>query len=536
MEDTIFEYIGYIIAFLFFVLPRIIKWFAKKNTDAQRTAKPQRPVPKPVIVLDESMDDFPGAAVENEDEKISSDEFKDLIRRAENSLGRAEDILTLSKVRRGAAAKMSDAMESTCVIPLRSVSENLASREKSGDLPEWDEAQHFRSKLDGLERLTEVFDLLIQKRISPDTADLLGRLDTLAQECLVPFLTHAQVLNLQYPTRITAVVFGTPGEDLARLLSAATIAPVIVDDTARTEPSSWVNIASDVALDVFHSTRGLARQISADLKLLPPPMSLNHYTDKRSFTAGLLGGWMPRIFADSCAALLLGPGYAAGLAMLRRSGISTDNPLETTVGDHLSAALPPLHVRMFAACRVLQHLGLEDEARRRFKEWSDKIEVGQTFLIRGMDGRVGALPVSQLLQAVSQTVDYLMQKQLGPLGGFALTGIPSLGLRANQLDKMREVSATFLRGEPVDVSGRTILAAAQLAVEKSGALASAVSKAALRSMGGEGKSVEARRPESIAEQSLTAHVRSPMLVMQAMATAAALAPRTARFSRRRLPF
>jgi hypothetical protein len=261
-------------------------------------------------------------------------------------------------------------------------------------------------------------------------------------------------------------------------------------------------------------------------------MSLGHYTDKRSFTAGLLGGWLPRIFADSCAALMLGPGFAAGLAMLRRTGSDAPNPLETIVGDRLSAALPPLHVRMFVACRVLQHMGMEDEARRRFKEWSDKIEVGQVFSIRGMDGRTGALPVSHVLQSVSQAVDYLVKKQLGPLGGFSLLAIPSLCLTAGQLERMQQVSKRFLAGSATDVSGRIILGAAQLAVEKSNTLARAVAKAALRSLGGEGESIEARLPASDGKERLAAHVRSPALVLRAMATAAALAPRNARLSAR----
>jgi hypothetical protein len=199
----------------------------------------------------------------------------------------------------------------------------------------------------------------------------------------------------------------------------------------------------------------------------------------------------------------------------------------------LHSTLPPLHVRIFVACRVLQYLDMEDEARRRFKEWSDKIGVGQAFTIKGTDGRVGALPVSHLLGAVSAVVDYLIKKPLGPLGGFALPAIPSLSLSISQLDKMREVSRRFLEGEPADVSGRMILGAAQLAVEKSNALTQAVAKAALRSLGGEGDSIEAGLAQTVEAKSFQAHVRSPRLVMRAVVTAAAIAPRTARLAQRR---
>ncbi len=521
------EYIGYVVVLLVYLLPRILKWLAKRSSADAKPPKPKKEVtPEPVVVLEEALEELAG--VEVDDRKISASELEELAVTAQAALARADEVVRLCQIHGGSVAKLLDTVQSTCANPLRAIVDHLASRRERDDRPDWDDAQRVRTNLGRLDRLSQTLQGMVERRVRPDSAEIFGLLDTAAQECLVPFITHARRLELSYPTRFAAVVYGEPGEDMASLLVDANIAPVVIKEKMERLPHSWIHLASDTALDVFHSTGGLARRIAADLAVMPAPMSLNHYSDQGSFIAGLFGGWLPRLFADTCAALMLGPGFAAGLRMWQRRDADPTEAVTTIVGDHLHAGVPPLHVRMFVACRVLQHLRLGDEGPLRWSDWNSRIGSPQTFVVVGTDGRSGELPVKAVLQRVSRIVDYLMDEPLAPLGGFILPAIPSLICDERTFEGMNEAAERFANGEPVDVPGRVILGAALLAAEKSQTMEQRIASAALHSLAGEGEVIEQPAVQTADALSLREHVRSRELLVRAIVTGAALAPRTGR--------
>ncbi len=521
------EYIGYVVVLLVYLLPRILKWLAKRSSADAKPPKPKREKkPEPVVVLEEALEELAG--IETDDQKISSSELEELTETAQTALVRADDVVRLCQIHGGAVAKLLDTVQSNCANPLRAIVDHLASRQEHGDRPDWDDAQRIRTNLGRLDRLSQTLQAMVERRVRPDSAENFGLLDTAAQECLVPFITHARRLELPYPTRFAAAVYGEPGEDMASLLVDANIAPVIVKEKMERLPHSWIYLATDAALDVFHSTGGLARRVAADLAVMPAPVSLNHYSDQGSFIAGLFGGWLPRLFADTCAALMLGPGFAAGLNMWQRRDADPADAVTTIVGDPLHAGVPPLHVRMFVACRVLQHLRLGDEGPLRWNDWNSRIGSPQAFVVEGKDGRSGALPVKALLERVSRIVDYLMDEPLAPLGGFILPAIPSLICDEQIFEGMNEAAERFANGEPVDVPGRVILGAALLAAEKSQTMEQRIASAALHSLAGEGEVIESQVVQSEAPVTLREHIRSREHLVRAIVTGAAIAPRTAR--------
>jgi len=524
--DEVIDNIYWVILLLFWVVPRVLKWLAKRAANKQPQMKRAAPAtssqPNPQLAMEEVLEDI--AAIDVDTAKMSAIDFAELVDDVRGVLARAEGIAHTIRGRGGPTIKLADAVSEGCIVPLQNLSEQLETRDAQNNRPDWDDGQRLRAYLDRLERLTEALELMVARRVHPETADLLETLDTAAQECLVPYLSHASRMNLDYPSRLAAVVFGTPGEDLAQLLDGTSLAPVVIEEGAGLEPRSWVGIASDVALDVFHSTRGLAGAITTSLHVLPPPMSIGHYSDAGSFIAGLKGGWLPRLFADSCGALMLGPAFAAGLAYEQERGEAT----VIRVGTGRDAALPPLHVRMFVACRALQHLGQEEEAVRRWTAWTTELGNPEVFSVQGGGGSEGSLSTQLVLTAVAEVVDHLMDEPLMPLGGFILPTIPSLACDTEILAAVERTAQSLVKGEAMDVSGRVIIAAAQLAVENSPALERRTATTAFQSLSGQGAPDARERVQRPGGGTLAAHLRSRELLARAIVTGAVLAPRSAR--------
>ncbi len=528
MEETLFEYIGWIIAFLFMVLPRILKRLTSR-TKAAPPKKPKQPKQKPVIDLEDLLGTN---EIDLGPQTADTSRIEALLSTATQALSKARELERLIQSRGGASQKILNAVETSCTGPSETIVRTLKSSMAEGNLPTTDDTKQIQANLDRILDMTRILERLVDRRLRPEWAQILDTLDSAAQECLVPYLAHASRLGLPYPTRLAVVVLGEPGDNLADLLHSANIAPVVIPEKTTERPSAWAHMASDVALDLFYSTRGLARRIATEMQVLPAPLSLTHYSDERSLIAGLMGGWLPRLFADTGAALYLGPGFAAGLVRWLDSNVSAEQAVTTVIGDRLHAVLPPHHLRVFIACRVLQHLGMEEDAEKRFFEWNRRIGEPEQLIIKGEDDTTGDIPLSHVLDAVSHMVDTLMNEPIAQLGGLPLAHIPSLRCDITEAQKMKEVAAYFLDSKPVDLPGRTIIGAAQLATEKSNALEQRISKAALKSLAGKGKSMERRPDVEEGPQNLGEMLQSPKFIVKALITQAAIGPRTIRHGKR----
>ncbi|MCP4674243.1 MAG: hypothetical protein GY854_01730 [Deltaproteobacteria bacterium] len=527
MEDF-FEQIGWVVFLLIWILPRLVRFFIKRSgtTIKGKKAGPLQPkTQEPILIPEEDFDSIESIDVDTQ--KISKDELDELARNARALRERAEEMERTCAIHEGATAKIGDTLESSLKTPVKAVIDFLDARIEREDYPDWDDAQRVRSTLSRLEKLAKTLEAMIEQRISPESADTFALLDVAAQECLVPYLTHARRMGLAYPTRFAVAVFGEPGDDMASLLGGASIAPVVIRAKTEKLPAAWVHLASDAAFDVFHSTPGLAREIATDIGVMPAPLSLTHYSDQTSFVAGLMGGWLARVYADTGAALMLGPAFCSGIVRWLEQSTESTEAVTTIIGDRPHMLLPPLQVRVFVACRVLQHLGMSDDATSRWQEWNKRVDNPSDFILQGTDGRTGTLPMKTVLGAVGRVVDYLMEEPLGALGGAALPTIPSLVCGPEIVQQMEEVGQRFTNGEAVDVPGRVIIGAAQLAVERVNALERKVADTAFHSLAGDSETIETR-VRSGEPASLAGHLQSRELLVRAIVTGAAIAPRNTR--------
>jgi hypothetical protein len=311
--------------------------------------------------------------------------------------------------------------------------------------------------------------------------------------------------------------------DAAAVLRQSNLAAVVVERAAAFLPRGWIALASDAFLDVYHATAGLARGIAIDLGTMPPPISLSHYTDARAIEEGLIGSWLPRLFADSAAALFLGPGFAFGLQSALGRDVSEERALSSAIdgrGD------PPLHVRMFVACRALAHAGYRDEAASYWKGWNDRLGDPKEIKISDLDGRHTTLSANSLLNAASRVVDYVVGEPLAPLGGYPLSAVPTFLCDAARMERISELVPHLIAGTPKNAPPRIVLGAALLAVAASPTAERRIQETAFKSLVGKGieeyevPAVGAKAPLALFERA-----RSRESLLSAVALGAALAPR-----------
>lgn len=530
MENSFFENLGYIIVFILFVLPRILKLFKRPRGKQPSQPEPKKPQPRPVTIFEEEDFDLPETHLDID--QVESSELNALVTRAEKAQQHARDMSTRSGIVGSPAEKLLAPLETAVLRPLGAVVAELKSRGETGELPTADEGQQIAANLNRLMTLTDTLEFMVDKRMAPQFSDILTILDTAAEGSLFPYLAHSRRLDLDYKTRHAMVVLGETGHDYAHLFSTTNIAPIAIDEKSADLPLSWIHIPSDVALDVFHSTRGLARKVMSDSRIMPVPVTLSQYSDARSFTAGLMNGWQPRLFADANAALQLGPAFAAGLSKWLTTASESDRARTIVLNDPFHVAYPPLHVRMFVALSVLSYMGLEDDGKQRFEDWNNLVGNPSEFIVVEDGNPVGSVPAETVLDAVSHFVDYLMRQPLESLGGYPLSQIPRLRCGPSRAQEMEQIAGRFLKGEPVAASVISIIGAAQLAVEKSNVAEGRVGKAALRSLSGDVEAVEQTSAAPTAPRGLAEIFRSNEFLARAIAAGAAVAPRTARRRRR----
>jgi hypothetical protein len=341
-------------------------------------------------------------------------------------------------------------------------------------------------------------------------------------------MIHARRLDIAYPTHFAVTIAEEAGFDAANTLPS--VAPLVVDQKMADLPRGWVHLVSDISLDVFHATQGLSRKLAMDLGTMPSPLSINHYANTRTLLQGLVGAWLPRLFADVGASLQLGPAFVSGLMANVGAGLDEQNAVVAAIGRNEEP--PPMHVRMFAALRTIARMGFADPSKTYWETWKRRLNYPKEIVIKDLDGNSAAIDASAALDITSRVVDYLISEPLEPLGGYPLAAVPSLGCDAACIDRMQKAAASLVEGNPVNAPGRIIIGAALLAVEQSPTSERRIGGVALKSLLGKGiDTAPSERRVTIEGVAPKDVIHSRELALRALAVGAALAPRNSRFRR-----
>lgn len=523
MDDSFEQYIGYIVFFIVFVLPRILRALKGKK----RTPKEATPAPNPLEEL------FRGESMDSEEDTLEDvvppgyeAEIDRLKREVGGLLERARSMMQTCLARGGALKSLTGIVHENAVRPLEELDARLDGWRSRPE--EASEHAMYRTGLilEKMRDLLHLLDRLISQRRQPGKADLLTQLDIPVREALLPFLIHARRMALVYPTQYALTLMGDEENLPGELLGESTLAAVIVDESTATLPRAWALMISNFYLDVFHSTRGMSHRITTDLGILPAPysaLSQHRGRNLRALAGSVAGTFVPRIFADIAAALFLGPGFVFGLRSSVGSGSEEDLALRVVLNE---PGQVPVYVRIFAACRALSHAGYGKEAQEHWRGFNRRLGDPSEILVTDLGKAPVPLPVNTVLGAVARMVDFIVKEPLAPLGGYPLGGIPTLACDGTCAAHMKQIAGDLRLGIPRNAPARVIVGAALHAVERYPTNERRIGNAALKALAGKGvEAVQAKGVSPETPASLQEAVESPAFIMRAIAVSAAVAPR-----------
>lgn len=529
--DDFSEIIGYLVFFIFFVLPRILK-FLSKNKKKPQPPKPSKPVkPMGVPTLEEILNPAPAEPAMPSYSEAELRAYRAMIDRLEGEIithsEEVLDVVNFAKARGGGAEKMATIIPSTTTGPLRQMQRQVQRLKANIVEPNDGAAYNLEQQL---LRQRNIFGLLRQmteQRIKPDRAEILSTMDMACKEAFRPFQIHANRMNLPLQTEYMLSVMDDVGTDFAALLQHTNVGVAVVSKAVAELPKGWIEPISDVGMDVCYSTKGLLRQMESTLGTVSPPRSVGHYRDVKAIVAGLISAWLPRIFGDVVCVLYLGPGALYGMQAL----YNADETLVSDLG-HTTMRFP-LHLRVYLAARVLARMGFQALASERWEAWERRLGNPQELSLKDGSQQV-TFPLSPLRQAVGNVVDYLIKEPLPRLGNHPLPHVPSLLCNHATLERMEAMVPFLKKGEARNGPSRVIMGAALLAQEEFPTMERRIGRAAMDGMAGKGVIVAAPPIPSLAggqAPSILDAARTPRLTAQAVALAAALAPRRVSFRR-----
>lgn len=216
----------------------------------------------------------------------------------------------------------------------------------------------------------------------------------------------------------------------------------------------------------FRSTPGLEPELRARMGLpRAAPLPDSTETLVARHLAVPMGPWLETLFADTWAALLLGPAYAVGL---RRTLVTEGHePAVTILSDEQGnyAAIPPPHLRVLLCCDLLSFCGHKAEASRQITLWHGEIGAVEGFILPTRGGDWADVPVDLVRAFGARVQELIAAEPLASLGGASLASLD--GLRFTPADQSAaEQAATLLAtGMLIRVAPRVALAAALLAAD-----------------------------------------------------------------------
>jgi hypothetical protein len=522
------EKLGYLVFLLIWLVPSLLRWLGKRRKSKGPAVElPPEPMPPPAPSPPPSIPRPQPQAPLVTPPSAPAGQFDTLLERARSARARAGDIERRCTLHRGAAGRLLTTVRSDCIEPLDALIARLERRDPSDTLAPGGIVR-LQHEVVRLERLVELFDLVLAQRVDITQAQVLDLLDQAAQDCLVPYLVHARRLEVPFSANRALVVIDPAGDEQAPPLETPELAIAAIDEAALERPAMWTDIASRVALAWIRGVPGLQQRLTAELGLPDARSSSAQFAATGRLTINaLISIWLPQIAADTAATIQLGPGFAAGLEQAFGAVGGREGALTCRFGRRFGEGPPPLHLRMYVACVALDRLGYEEQAAERWARWKKAVDEPEAVVLASQRHPAITVPLDRTYGLVAGIVEAVIGSPMPILGGYPLGQIPDLAADARAAARTAEAAERLASGSPVGDSPRTVLGAAALAVESSAQAELRIRKAALESLGGEADILPASarvRSGRAGPGDLPSLLRSPGFVARAFAISAAFAP------------
>jgi len=483
--DELFDKAWYVVAILFWLIPTLLRWAAKrrKNQPPKISAQPVEPFeppPEPVAPPQPAAP-TPVAIDHGQLPATGMGPRENLLVRARKAREGAEDLERRAMLHGAGAARLLPAIRDDCKAPI----EGLVARLEARDRPlAAGELHQLERGLVRLERLVDLFDLVLEQRTKVARASLLHVLDGAAQDCLLPYLVHARRLEVPFQASRAVVVIDPTGEVAAPPLEADDLVTAVIDENALDRPGGWSEIASQIGLGWVRGIPDLASNLANGLGLPEARSSSAQFAATGRLTiAALTSMWLPRLAGDTLATLQLGPAFAAGLAdsLAWRGG--PEQAVRSRIERGFRLGPPPLHLRMYVACVTMDRMGYEDQASERWERWKKAAGEPETFVLESDRFPPLNIPLERTYGYMAGAVEGVTTRPMSVLGGYPLGEIPGVRYDPETARRAEAGARSLAAGEPVVEPPRTILSAAAMAAESSAHSEARIRKAAIDSLG-----------------------------------------------------
>ncbi len=339
-----------------------------------------------------------------------------------------------------------------------------AARKAASEATRGGDASHhaqIQGQLRFHQRMFGTLEQLAAQRRDPQRAPLLHAVDAVALACYEPLLDFQRRRGIPLSTQRPVALIGENAGSLTPLLARTPVAPIEVSVRLQHDVAGWPTIAREVGRDIVISLEGYREELRVAADFPPPRAQVPQQLTEESVRAAL-GVWQVELVADVIAAIVLGPGYLASLAMLYAT---PDQPFKTRLiqvdGGQLDPR-PPSELRVVAVGEALHRIGMTEAADPVLDGWSAAHDGDLEFYFPTGGGRYAAVPEDFYTEPVRRLARAVCGQQVRALDGMHLLDVPGFHYSLAR-HKEAELALQSLRaGRPPRARPRAAVSAAAL--------------------------------------------------------------------------
>ena len=196
----------------------------------------------------------------------------------------------------------------------------------------------------------------------------------------------------------------------------------------------------------------------------------------------LFTAWLPELWADAIAVLLLGPAALRGLA---HSFASPEHPQQVLVAGAQGRAYdehPPAHLRVHLAGHLCWLMGFDQEAKLLLAEWDRAHGNPEQAPVAVEGGAYIRVDWTLLIESGKEALGKWHDAQFSSLAGLRLGDVPGMEMSPGLWARAQRRAEDLANGVPFNDDGRIVLAAAIEAFAQNPALADTIAQGLRRAV------------------------------------------------------
>ncbi|MGD8394943.1 MAG: hypothetical protein PVF43_05670 [Candidatus Eiseniibacteriota bacterium] len=398
------------------------------------------------------------------------------------------------------AERLATVLDHSMTRHLAAVRQRSDSLEAGGDQvgeAELAQATHaIYAELTRLGELLEITGQMVAQRRDPETCQVLGDADALAEACYRPILDFCRHHGIEAHSNVPMTLLHPGGTALHVSFLADQLAPITLPHAVRHEPWRWPAIAHEIAHDLMVTVPGFLDELAGHLGLDPAtlerrapgtgsdrpggdaPDGASSAADSAhrdeiddeawSTESGLdpaiertlFLAWMEEIAADVIGVLMIGPAYLRAMtALFARPDALLEVLAIPVAADGTLDPHPPRHLRVHLTAHVLRRMGYGSRGAELRRQWDTLHGEPEAFAVVTSELQQ-LLPAAALIERANDLGDRLYNAEMQVMAGHRLADVPGLEFGTGHLRRAETAARSLARGVPAAFDARSLIAAA----------------------------------------------------------------------------